>query len=484
MNSDPAIDALIARLQARLGPSGVLRDPEAIAPFVVDERRLYTGTTPAVLRPACTEEVAFAVSACADAGVAVVPQGGNTGYMGGAVPGLEQTGLLISLSRMNRIRGIDPVDYSMVVEAGCVLADLQVAAADADRLLPLSLAAEGSCQIGGNLATNAGGTQVLRYGNARDLVLGLEVVLPDGRIWNGLRRLRKDNTGYDLKQLFLGSEGTLGIITAAALKLYPAARQSITFLAALNSPTAATALLARLRAASADAVSSFEYLHRTCIELVLEHIDGARDPFATAHQHYALVELTSGQPDGDLGEVVEAALAESFESGEVLDAVLASSESQARALWRLRESIPEAQKHAGGCIKHDVSVQVSSVPEFLERARSIAEACIAGVRVAPFGHIGDGNIHFNLTQPRGADAGAFLALTESITREVHDLVAQMDGSFSAEHGIGRLKRDDLARYRDPLDLELMGRIKAAMDPAGLMNPGVVLPAPGSAHGAP
>ena len=474
MNAPPPSSELLERLREALGPSGFVHEPEACARYLVDERQLYQGSSSAVLRPASTEEVSKAVALCAEYDVSVVPQGGNTGYMGGAVPGLEgRASLLLSLSRMNRVRTLDAANFSMVAEAGCILADLQSAAEDANRLLPLSLAAEGSCQIGGNLATNAGGVQVLRYGNAKDLVLGLEVVLPDGRIWNGLRQLRKDNTGYDLKQLFLGSEGTLGIITAAALKLFPAPRATCTFIAAVRDVASATSLLARMRDTSSDAVTSFEYMHRNCIDLVLEHIADVRDPFDDYYEHYALVELTSGGTQTQLQMLVEQALEQSFEGGEILDAVVASNVAQSRALWRLRETIPEAQKHAGGCIKHDISVQVSRVAEFLSRATPISEQLINDVRVVPFGHMGDGNVHFNLTQPVGADAQAFLAHTDSITRAIHDVVADMEGSFSAEHGIGRLKREELERYRDPLDLELMRTMKSALDPRAILNPGVI-----------
>ncbi len=474
MNAPQPSPELLERLRGALGPVGFIDDPEACARYLVDERQLYQGASSAVLRPASTEEVSKAVTLCAEYGVCVVPQGGNTGYMGGAVPGLEgHPSLLLSLSRMNRVRTLDASNFSMVVEAGCILAELQSVAEDANRLLPLSLAAEGSCQIGGNLATNAGGVQVLRYGNAKDLVLGLEVVLPDGRVWNGLRQLRKDNTGYDLKQLFLGSEGTLGIITAAALKLFPAPRATCTFIAAVQDVASATSLLARMRNASSDAVTSFEYIHRNCIDLVLEYIADVRDPFDEPYEHYALVELTSGGDQGQLQTLVEQALESSFDNGETLDAVVASNVAQSRALWRLRETIPEAQKHAGGCIKHDVSVQVSKVAEFLSRATPLSEQLIDNVRVVPFGHMGDGNVHFNLTQPEGADAKAFLAHTETITRAIHDVVAEMEGSFSAEHGIGRLKRDELERYRDPLDLEIMQAMKSALDPRGILNPGVI-----------
>jgi D-lactate dehydrogenase (cytochrome) len=338
----------------------------------------------------------------------------------------------------------------------------------------LSLAAEGSCQIGGNLSTNAGGTTVLRYGNARDLVLGLEVVLPDGTVWDGLRRLRKDNRGYDLKQLFLGAEGTLGIITAAVLKLFPQPSESWTALVAVADPAAATRLLARFRDRTGDAVTSFEYLNRICLELVFEHLPGTADPFERPYQHYVLADLASGRGDGGLRDLAEIVLGEALEAGEALDAVIAASAAQAERLWALRESIPEAQRLAGGCIKHDVSVPVSRVPEFLAKATALAEQTIAGVRVAPFGHLGDGNVHFNLTQPRQAERAAFLAHSDSITDAVHALAAELDGSFSAEHGIGRLKRNDLRRYKSPVELSLMDTLKQALDPKGIMNPDKVL----------
>jgi FAD/FMN-containing dehydrogenase len=403
-----------------------------------------------------------------------VPQGGNTGYVGGSVPREEGGELLVSLGRMNRVREVDPLDFTITVEAGCILAEVQRAAAAVDRLFPLSLAAEGSCQIGGNLSTNAGGTAVLRYGNARDLVLGLEVVLPDGTVWDGLRRLRKDNRGYDLKQLFLGAEGTLGIITAAVLKLFPQPGESCTALVAVADPDAATRLLARFRDMTGDGVASFEYLNRVCVDLVLEHLPGSADPFDRPYRHYVLVELTSGRRDGGLQDLAESVLGEAFEAGEALDAVIAASSAQAERLWALRESIPEAQRLAGGCIKHDVSVPVSRVPEFLAEATALAERAIAGVRVAPFGHLGDGNVHFNLTQPQGGEREAFLGHGERITDAVHALAARLDGSFSAEHGIGRLKREDLRRYKAPEELSLMDALKQTLDPKGIMNPGKVL----------
>jgi FAD/FMN-containing dehydrogenase len=469
---------LIEDLKRAAGPSGWLETESDKAPFLKDERDLYHGAAPLVLRPATTEQVARIVTLCSAAGIGIVPQGGNTGYCGGSIPGGDAGDggdeIVLSLARLNKVRNVDPLNYTITVEAGCVLADIQRVAEEAGRLFPLSLAAEGTCQIGGNLSTNAGGTAVLRYGNARDLVLGLEVVLPSGEIWNGLKRLRKDNTGYDLKQLFMGSEGTLGIITAAVCKLYPLPRETCTVLLALSDPAAATGMLARLRAASSDGVTSFEYMHRDCLDMVFEHIPDTIDPFAERYEHYALAELASGREGGGLQETVEGALAEAFESGAVLNAVIAASGQQSAQLWRLRETIPESQKHAGGCIKHDISVPVSSVAEFLKRATAAARKEIPGVRVVPFGHMGDGNIHFNLSQPRTEDRNTFLARTEAIEHVIHDIAVGMDGSFSAEHGVGVLKRGELHRYKAPVEIEMMRAIKRTLDPKGIMNRGKIL----------
>ncbi|MBL4720933.1 MAG: FAD-binding oxidoreductase [Alphaproteobacteria bacterium] len=470
-------DQTIDSLKEIVGPKGWMDTPDDMAPYLVDVRDLYQGAARILLRPDSTEQVAAIVKLCAESGVTITPQGGNTGYCGGATPGIDgehEDGVLLCLSRLNRTRDIDPLNYTITVEAGCILADIQQTAADADRLFPLSLAAEGTCQIGGNLSTNAGGTAVLRYGNTRDLVLGVEVVLPDGQIWDGLRRLRKNNTGYDLKQIFMGAEGTLGIITAAVLKLYPMPRERTTMFVALNNPEAAVTLLARLRAASGDGVTTFEYLHRLCLELAVKNIPGLTDPFEAAHTHYALVELSSGLSDGRVAALAESVLGEAFEAGEVIDAVVASSGQQATQLWKIRESIPEAMNHEGGVIRHDVSVPVSSVPEFLDIATRRTTETIDGVRIAPFGHIGDGNIHFNLVQPVGAAREDFLARTHEIETIIHDIADGLDGSFSAEHGVGRLKRDELTRYKSEVEKDLFARVKAALDPDGVMNPGKVV----------
>ncbi|MFN0044071.1 MAG: FAD-binding oxidoreductase [Alphaproteobacteria bacterium] len=468
-------DALLARLMAALGPKGCITDAGEIAPFVVDERKLYRGRTPAMLRPASTAEVAEAVRLCAEARVAIVPQGGNTGLCGGATPHEGNAEIVLNLGRMNRVRALDALNYTITVEAGCILAQVQAVAADADRLFPLSLGAEGSCQIGGNLATNAGGVAVLRYGNARDLVLGLEVVLADGRVLDGLTGLRKDNTGYDLKQLFLGSEGTLGIITAAVLKLFPRPREQATAICALENPEKAVALLARVRADSGDMITGFELMNRQCIALATARVPGVPEPLASPAPYYVLVELSSAASASGLKEALEASLGAALEAGTIADAAIASSQAQGRAMWRLREAIPESQKIAGGGIKHDVSVPVSAVPAFIREAELRVRAELPTMRVFVFGHVGDGNVHFNLVWPEGADREAFLARWPQFNRIVHDVAADFGGSISAEHGIGRLKREEFLRYAQPLEVEMMQRVKAALDPLGLMNPGKVLP---------
>jgi FAD/FMN-containing dehydrogenase len=466
---------LIEELCAVLGPRGILTDPADTASYCEDWRRLYRGRTPAVLRPATTAEVAAAVRLCADAGVAIVPQGGNTSMVGGAAVSEDGSQIVLSLSRMGRVRAIDPVDMTMEIEAGITLKAAQQAAAEAGCLLPLSISSEGSAQIGGVLATNAGGNNTVRYGNARDLVLGLEVVLPDGEVWNGLRRLHKDNTGYCLRQLFVGSEGTLGIITAAVLKLYPQPRETAVALCAVASPEAALSLFNRLQTHDAAAIQAYEYMSRTGIELVLRHIPGAALPLAEPASDYVLIELATPRDGAELRGALEAVLAAAMEDRLVADAVIAASGAQRLALWRLREEHSEAQKLAGASVKNDVSVPVSKVPELIRRAAAACAALVPGIRYVPFGHLGDGNIHVNLVQPEGADPAQFLARDHELMDAVNDVVRDLDGSFSAEHGIGRLKPYMMPEWRGGAELDLMRKIKAALDPQGLLNPGKLLP---------
>ncbi len=465
-----ALDAI----RDAVGPKGWTDDPAAVAPHLVERRGLWQGSCALLVSPATTEEASRVVRACHSAGIAVVPQGGNTGLVGGGVP---QGGIALSLHRMKRIRAVDAVNFTLTAEAGCVLADVQKAAADADRLFPLSLGAEGSCQIGGNLSTNAGGVQVLRYGNARELVLGLEVVLPDGRVWDGLRGLRKDNTGYHLKHLFIGAEGTLGVITAAVLKLFPRPAWRETALAAVPSADAALKLFERAQNDAADALTAFEFLSRRCMEIATAHVPGVVDPLRAPHPFYALIELSGFGGAGGrarLRATMESLLAGALESGVVLDATIAESGTQAKALWRIREAVPEGQPALGASIKHDVSVPVSRVPAFLAEATAAVEKAVAGVRVVAFGHLGDGNLHFNLSQPDGGDGDAFVAERQRLNRLVHDIAAKMGGSFSAEHGIGQLKREELKRYRSAAEIDLMRTLKKALDPRNIMNPGKVL----------
>ncbi|MBV8889251.1 MAG: FAD-binding oxidoreductase [Alphaproteobacteria bacterium] len=475
MPDDTSPGDLLPRLQQLLGPRGVLTDPADTAPYCEDWRRLYHGRTAAVLRPASTAETAAAMRLCAAFGAPLVPQGGNTSMVGGAAVSEDGSQLVLSLSRMNRVRAIDPVDMTMELEAGVVLKAAQEAAAAAGCLLPLSISAEGSAQIGGVLATNAGGNNTVRYGNARDLVLGLEVVLSDGQVWNGLRRLRKDNTGYCLRQLFVGSEGTLGIITAAVLKLAPQPRETAVALCAVPSPEAALDLFNRFQQHDPAAIQAFEYMSGPGMDLVLRHIPGAVLPLAQPAAHYVLVELATPRRGADLRGGLEEVLGAALEAGVVADAAIAESGAQRAAIWKLREEHSEAQKRAGASVKNDVSVPVSRVPELIRRAAAACERLIPGIVAAPFGHLGDGNIHVNLVQPEGADPAAFLARDHDIMEAVNAVVRDLDGSFSAEHGIGRLKPYMMPEWRGGAELELMRRIKAALDPQRLLNPGKLLP---------
>lgn len=465
------MSALLDALRAAVGAGHVLTDPDDVAPYVTDWRGRYTGTALAIVRPGDTSEVAEVVRLCAQAGIAIVPQGGNTGLCGGATPTRGE--VVISLTRLNRVRAIDVANNTITVEAGCTLASVQDAAAEADRLFPLSLAAEGSATIGGNLSTNAGGVQVLRYGNARELCLGLEVVLPDGRLWKGLRGLRKDNTGFDLKHLFIGAEGTLGLITAAVLKLYSRPHCVATAWVSVPTPQAAVALLTRLRDRIGGRVTAFELVSRPALDLVLKNIPHSRDPLAGQSPWQVLIEL-SDTMESELDPALQGVLVEAIEAGDASDAALAHSGEQAQAFWRLRENIAEAQKIEGVSLKHDVSLPVSRIPEFIARCDAALAATFPGLRIVCFGHLGDGNLHYNQSRPAALDNVAFIAQGDAVNRIVHDLVAELDGSISAEHGLGQLKRDEILRYKSEVEMDLMRAVKKALDPAGLMNPGKVL----------
>ena len=442
--------------------SDALTTGDAAKPYCEDKRGRYFGDALAVVFPSNSDQVSQVVRLCASRRIPIVPQGGNTSLCGASVPlqGMEQ--IILNLSRMNRIVSVDPIDYTMTVEAGCKLASIYEAAEKAGRLFPLGLTAiAANCEIGGNLSTNAGGIGVLRYGNARDLVLGLEVVLPDGRIWNGLRGLRKDNTGYDLKHLFVGAEGTLGIITSAVLKLYPKPQSSLTACVAIDSPETAVRLLAHMR--SCCALSGFEIMSRNCLELVFKHVSGTREPFEMAYPWYLLIKADDVEKD---------IVSEELQNSGVLESLVSDDPEQTEQWWRLRRSISDAQKSEGVSVKHDVSVPVSRVADFIEQASRDLRDRFPGIRIVAFGHMGDGNIHYNASMPGDA---AFIAKNEKVVnRIVYEVVSRLEGSISAEHGLGQLKRETIREYKDPVELELMKRIKDALDPLGLMNPGKVL----------
>ena len=462
------------RFAAIVGERHALTEPDAMAPFLSEPRELFAGTAAMVLRPGSTVEVSRVMALAHETGTAIVPQSGNTGLVGGQTPFRGGNEVVLSVGRLDRIREVDVSTNAIVAEAGVVLARLQQAAEDAGRLFPLSLGAEGSCQVGGNLATNAGGTAVLAYGNMRELTLGLEVVLADGRIWNGLKRLRKDNTGYSLKDLFVGSEGTLGVITAAALKMFARPAATATALVAITDPASAVALLHRLQAAGAGTLTSCELLPRIGLDFVYRHRPDERDPLADRAPWYVLVELSSGQDEAGLQSSLETALAGAIEAGVARDAVMAQSLVQAASFWRLRHLVVEVQRDEGGSIKHDVSVPVARIPEFIETACRAVVELVPGARPVPFGHIGDGNIHFNVSQPTGMETETYLDRWDEMNALVHAIVTDMHGSISAEHGIGRIKRDALAESADPVGLDVMRAIKNTLDPKGILNPGKVL----------
>ena len=457
---------LYQRLAAVVGERNVLTTKQALAPYCRDLLDLHHGRPKCVVRPASTQEVADVVVICAAANAPLVACGGNTGFSGGSIPDDSGTQVVIALARMNRIRSIDTAGDSIAMDAGCVLASVREHAADRGRLLPLSHGGEGSSQIGGNLATNAGGLNVLRYGMARELVLGLEVVLADGRVLDMMRSLRKDNTGYDLKQLFVGSEGTLGIITGAVLKLFPLPLCREVALVAVSSPEAAVELLAHARAALGNAISAFELVPRSGMALCLDFDRAAADPFVAPHLWYVLIELE--------GEGFAATLEESLQSGRVLDAIVAQSEAQRASLWRMREGLAMAQVAEPGNLKNDTSVQIAAIPAFIERASAEVERLVPGVRPIPFGHIGDGNIHFNLSRPPGMEPARFVERWPELVAAVEAIALDLGGSISAEHGIGRAKRDALRHARSAVELDMMRSLKRALDPDGLMNPGKIL----------
>jgi FAD/FMN-containing dehydrogenase len=470
----PESGARRERLRALLGAEAVLSEPQECAPFLVDHLGRCRGSALAVVQPRSVAQVAQVLEFCDAERIGVVPHGGNTSYCGGAIPDESGQELVLSLRRLNSIRNVDPENYSLVAEAGCVLAQVQAAAETAGRFFPLSIGSQGSCQIGGNLSTNAGGVNVLRYGMTRDLVLGLEVVLPGGRVLDGLSTLRKDNTGYDIKSLFLGAEGTLGVITAASFRLFPEVRSRATALAALPDVRSAVTLLGELRAASGDRVSSFELIPRIGIQLTARHIPGVSDPLPGPYAWYVLCELSSSRAAEPLDALLEEALGAALARGLVLDAALVRSERERAALWKLRETIPEAQRHEGASLKHDISLPVAALPEFVARAAAWVAAQVPEGRLVAYGHVGDGNLHFNISQLPTADRERFLGRAAQVRRAIHDMVREFAGSFSAEHGVGRTKVAELERYASPVELDLMRAVKRALDPHGIMNPGKVL----------
>jgi len=461
----------IARLKAIAGEQGSTEDPAEIAPHLVEWRGTWHGQTPLMLRPQTTADVSAILSLCNETRTPLVPQGGNTGLVGGQIPLAGE--ILLHLGRMNRVRRIDARGMNATAEAGVVVADLQRAADEAGTYFPLSLAAEGSATIGGTLSTNAGGVNVLRYGSARALALGLEVVLANGQVLDMLRVLHKDNTGYDLKQLFIGAEGTLGVITAAALKLFPKPEMVVTALIACPTPHAAIALLRILQGATGGLLSAFEFFPRTGLELVLAHIPGTRDPFALPSPWYVLAEASGGKTI-PLRDILESEIVSAIETGSATDGTIAASEVQRASLWRLRESFSEAQKREGASLKHDVSVPVDAVPELIARGTAAAAERVRGIRPVPFGHLGDGNVHFNFSTPKNSDAQSLLARREEIARVVYDLVASLGGSISAEHGLGVMKRDEILRYKGAAELDTMRALKRTLDPNNILNAGKVV----------
>lgn len=468
------MNEFLQQCQAVVGAGNVLTEDHDKAPYLTDQRRRFTGSALAVVRPSSTEEVVAVVRLCKHFRVPIVPQGGNTGLVLGSVPDESGSAIVLSLTRLNRIRTIDIVNNTMTVEAGCILKHVQSTVLDAGRLFPLSLAAEGSCTIGGNLSTNAGGTAVLRYGNMRELCLGLEVVTAQGEVWNGLRGLRKDNTGYDLRDLFIGAEGTLGIITAAVLKLYPLPKAQCTALAAMSTQENALALLSLAQERCGPALTGFELMSDFCLRLVAKHFPQMHLPFPQAYPQYVLLELSDNESEEHADTILENVIGEALEQGLIVDAAVASSIAQSKALWNLREHIPLAQAKEGKNIKHDVSVPISRIADFIRETDALLQQTFPNCRMVTFGHVGDGNLHYNVSPPKGESPDAVLAHQSQINRVVHDSVHRFGGSISAEHGLGTLKRDEIRRYKPEVELQLMHTLKQALDPEGLLNPGKVL----------
>ena len=489
--ASPSRQDAIDRILKIVGPQGLITDAAGLEPYTVDWRGIYHGGASAVVRPATTEQTAEVVKICAQTKTPMVPQGGNTGMCGATVPEALLNPIVIAMGRMNRIQNIDTLNNTMTVQSGCILSNIQLAATNAERLFPLSLGAEGSCQIGGNLSTNAGGVNVLRYGNTRDLVLGIEAVLPDGRIWNGLRSLRKDNTGYDLKHLFMGAEGTLGIITQAVLKLFARPQTSLTAWLAVPSPEAGVELFSHLRKEFGDRISAFELISQACLDLVIKHIPGTRAPLqhsqspvstassnaSPAYQWHVLIELGDGSSGNTLRDALETALQNAIENDWVLDAVIADNQTQSKAMWHIRETIPEAARGEPGMMyRHDIAISVGQIPPFIHEAQIALEKHFPAPRVICFGHLGDGNLHYNTFIGNRLRSDALAREANDVTTVVYDIVQRYQGSFSAEHGIGMAKVEELVRYKSSIEIQIMRQIKNALDPDGLMNPGKVLSA--------
>jgi FAD/FMN-containing dehydrogenase len=468
------MNAFLENCRAAIGANYVITEPADMAPYLTDWRQRFTGKALAIVKPGSTEEVAAIARLCHVSGVPIVPQGGNTGLVLRSVPDESGTAIVLSLTRLNRIRALDTVNNTITVEAGCILENIQTAATDAARLFPLSLAAEGSCTIGGNLSTNAGGTAVLRYGNTRELCLGLEVVTPHGEIWSGLRGLRKDNTGYDLRDLYIGAEGTLGIITAAVLKLFPQPKAELTALAALPSADHALQLLTLAQTHCGASLTGFELMSNFCLQLVTKHYPQMRLPFQEPHPQYVLLELSDSESEEHATHMLENLIEAALEQEIIVDAVLAASIAQSKAIWNLREHIPLAQAEEGKNIKHDISIPIACIGEFIHTTDALLQTAFPGCRMVTFGHLGDGNLHYNVSPPENSSDVAFIEQQEAINHVVHDSVNQFSGSISAEHGLGALKREEVLRYKSEVEMNLMRTIKRALDPLNLMNPGKVV----------